>query len=264
MHPHTFGTLGEPPAQLRGAVQVPQLTVRVVPQLSVTVIEPQFFPAVEQSCGSVWGVQQLLGDGALAPSQTWPVPQVPQLVTVRLAPQLSVAITEPHVLPSRVQNAELLSATQPHTPLPPQVCGAVQVPQLVIVRVVPQLSAAVTEPQFLTRREHICVSLSGVQQTLGEVAGDCAQTWLPVQAEVPQSTEAPQLSLTTPHLPEQVTDIALRVHPQMFAVTAPHACPLPVPHVALPQVSVPPQPSLSVPHCACSSSQVVGVHVLQW
>ena len=39
---------------------------------------------------------------------------VPQLATVREVPQLSAAVTVPHVLLSREQNAVFVSALQPH------------------------------------------------------------------------------------------------------------------------------------------------------
>jgi len=45
------------------------------------------------------------------------------------------------------------------------------------------------------------------------------QVWPTPQAEVPQSTLAPQLSLTVPHLPAHVVE--LRVQPHMFAVPPP-------------------------------------------
>src|SRR6185436_10076212 len=48
-------------------------------------------------------------------------------------------------------------------PPPPQVCGEVQVPHEDTVRLVPQLSLAVTLPQFLPSREQNAVLLSGVQ-----------------------------------------------------------------------------------------------------
>jgi hypothetical protein len=47
-------------------------------------------------------------------------------------------------------------------PPPPQVAGEVQVPQELTVREVPQLSLAVTEPQFLPRREQNAVLVSAV------------------------------------------------------------------------------------------------------
>ena len=54
----------------------------------------------------------------------------------------------------------------PHTlgvPPPPHDAGAVHAPHDVTVRVMPQLSGAVTVPQFLPRREQNAASASGVQ-----------------------------------------------------------------------------------------------------
>lgn len=78
--------------------------------------------------------------------------------TVRVAPQLSVPVTVPQFLPRREQKPVSDSGVQepPHTlgvPPPPHVMGDVQVPQEVTVRETPQLSAAVTEPQFFPRRK---------------------------------------------------------------------------------------------------------------
>jgi hypothetical protein len=99
--------------------------------------------------------------------------QVPHELTVRDVPQLSLAVTLPQFLPRREQNAVLVSGVHagwPHTlavPPPPQVCGDVQVPHELTVRDVPQLSLAVTLPQFLPRREQNAVLVSGAQtQTL--------------------------------------------------------------------------------------------------
>jgi len=168
--PQTFAV--PPPPQVAGEVQVPQeLTVREVPQLSLAVTEPQFLPRREQKALLLSAVQE-------PPPQTFAVPppaqvcgeeQVPQLLTVREVPQLSLAVTEPQFLPRREQNAVLLSAVHvvpPQTfavPPPAQVCGEVQVPQELTVREVPQLSLAVTEPQFLPRREQNAVLVSAVQ-----------------------------------------------------------------------------------------------------
>src|SRR5262245_23977038 len=88
---------------------------------------------------------------------------------MRATPQLSVPVTEPQFLPRRVQKAALVSGVPeppPQTlgvPPPPQVAGAVQVPHELTMREAPQLSAAVTLPQFLPRREQKVVFDSGVQ-----------------------------------------------------------------------------------------------------
>jgi hypothetical protein len=47
--------------------------------------------------------------GVPPPPQVWGEVQVPQELTVREAPQLSVPVTEPQFLPRRVQKAVLVS-----------------------------------------------------------------------------------------------------------------------------------------------------------
>jgi hypothetical protein len=169
VHVETPQTLAvPPPAHVLGAVQVPhEVTVRPLPQLSFAVTVPQFLPTRVQNAASVsavhGGTPQTL---AVTAPQVWPaMVQVPQEVTVREVPQLSAAVTLPQFLPTRPQNAVSVSAVQPQTlaVTPPQVCGEVQVPHDETVREVPQLSLAVTEPQFLPRREQNAASVSAVQ-----------------------------------------------------------------------------------------------------
>jgi hypothetical protein len=146
--------------------QLPLLQVQLWPPLETRV--PSKYPLQFPCAYAVTHV------GALPP-QTFAVPppphvcgvvHVPQLVTVRIEPQLSAAVTLPQFLPRRVQNAVFDSAAQPHTlvvPPPPHVCGVVHVPQLVTVRITPQLSAAVTLPQFLPAREQKAAFVSPAQ-----------------------------------------------------------------------------------------------------
>jgi len=199
-----------------------ELTVRDVPQLSFAVTEPQFLPRRVQNAAVVSGVQpHTLGTEGVAPPQLWPVSvQVPQL-TVRLEPQLSVAVTVPQVSPRRAQNCASVSDTHPHTLLAPQTCVAGQVPQFGTERTVPQLSGAMIAPQVFPSREHIWGSVSGVQQTLAGEAGACEHSSPVVQPL--QATAVPQLSTTEPHLPEQVVAIEARVQPHTLGVVAPHA-----------------------------------------
>jgi hypothetical protein len=91
-----------------------------------------------------------------APLHTLAVPLPPHVcggmhaphdVTVREAPQLSDAVTVPHVFPSRAQKVALFSATHEHVFVAPHVCGAVHEPHEATVRAVPQLSVLVTAPQ---------------------------------------------------------------------------------------------------------------------
>ena len=77
--------------------------------------------------------------------------QSPHLGTVRTVPQLSVRTREPHSALAATQSCALVRAGHPHTfasPVAPQLTPVpVHVPH-VTVFVVPQLSAAVYEPQF--------------------------------------------------------------------------------------------------------------------
>ena len=102
--------------------------------------------------------------GVPPPLQVWGAVQEPQ-VTVRETPQLSLLVTGPQFFPRRVQNWALVSGAQPQTlgvPPPPQVWGAVQEPQFT-VRETPQLSLAVTGPQFFPRRVQNRALVSGTQ-----------------------------------------------------------------------------------------------------
>jgi hypothetical protein len=155
-------------------LHAPQLTLRDVPQLSVTVMELQFLPSRVQIAASESGVQHVFGSEPAAVAQTCSAVHDPQDVE-RDAPQLSMPLTVPQVFPRRVQKAAFVSAVQPQTLLVPQTCGCKHVPQFT-VRDTPQLSAAVTEPQFLPVRAHICASVSRLQQALTGVAGACAHS----------------------------------------------------------------------------------------
>jgi hypothetical protein len=142
VQPQTFAV--PPPPHVCGAVHVPQFTVRAMPQLSVTPTMPHVFPRPEQMAASLCGMQpQVLGTPP--PPQVLGGMHVPQ-VAVRDAPQLSVALRLPQVADSRMQNALSDSAVQPQTfawPEPAQLCGAVQVPQSIML---PQPSG--TMPQL--------------------------------------------------------------------------------------------------------------------
>jgi hypothetical protein len=164
------------------------VTVRVAPQLSVPVKLPQFLP---------WREQKVAFDSAAQP-QTFVVPpppqvagdeQVPQLVTVRIVPQLSLAVRLPQFLPWREQKAAFDSAAQVQT-LAAQVWGAVQLPQFVTVRVVPQLSGPVKLPHALPWREQNTAFDSAAHaQTLA------VQVWGAVQLPHVTVRIVPQLSL---------------------------------------------------------------------
>jgi hypothetical protein len=168
VQPHRFAV--PPPAHVCGDVHVPhEVTVRAAPQLSFPDTVPQFFPTRVQNAASVSAVQpHTLATDGVAPPHVCGAVHVPHEATVRDAPQLSAAVTLPQFLPNRVQNAGSVSAVHPHTlatdgVAPPHVCGAVHVPQFTAVRVVPQLSAAVTFPQFFPSRVQNAVLVSAVQ-----------------------------------------------------------------------------------------------------
>jgi hypothetical protein len=119
---------------------------------------------------------------------------VPQLATVRLVPQLSVTVTEPHSAEACPQSWPSVGGVQPHTfavPPPPQVDGLVHTPQFT-VRETPQLSTVVKLPQF--RDPQSSASLFGAHaHTFGV---------LPPQVsfgpQVPHSTVLPQPSSIVP------------------------------------------------------------------
>jgi hypothetical protein len=166
----TEHTLGLPPppqtwGEVHGVPKPQSRTVRGLPQTSFAVTVPQFLPSRVQNAVS-------LSVEALQPQtpevQVWGEGQVPQLDTVRATPHLSVPLSEPQLAPSRVQNAVSLS-THPHllvTPPPPQVLGELQVPQLVTVRALPQLSVPLAAPQSMPSRVQNVASVS--QHTLPE------------------------------------------------------------------------------------------------
>src|SRR5262249_14940636 len=131
------------------------------------------------------------------------------------------------------------------TPAPPQVCGAVQTPQ---VSVPPQPSEIV--PQFFP----CAAQVVGVQ---------VPQTFVtPAPPQVCGAVQTPQVSV-----PPQPSDIGPPFFPcaaQVPAGRAPQAFGTPAPPqvcgaVQTPQVSVPPQPSEIVPQFFPCAAQVVGV-----
>jgi hypothetical protein len=109
--PHTW-----PALHTSGAVHVPhEATVRLVPQASTSVTAPQFLPTRVQNAVSASAVHPQV---FAAPHVAGGV-QSPQTATVRDAPQLSMSVTDPQALPSRVQKAESLSGAQAPPPAPP-------------------------------------------------------------------------------------------------------------------------------------------------
>jgi hypothetical protein len=182
------------------------------------------------------------------PQKSLPL-QLPQLLTVREVPQLSVAVHPLQFLPIRVQKAALVSGTQAQTLVAPQVCGAVHSPHWGTVRVVPQLSAPVTWPQFFPSREQKVVSVSGVQlPTL-----DAPQLWgAELTPQLAAVRALPQLSvpLTAPH-------VFPRRAQKVTSVSATHARHWPL----APQVWVPVHPpQLTVREAPQLSAPVYGPH----
>lgn len=162
----------------------PQLTVRAVPQLSGAETEPQFFPRRVQKA-ELFSATQMHWPLASQVSAGGVVHE-PHEVTVRIAPQLSLAVNGPHARESREQKVPSDSGMHAQTFEAEQVCGIVQVPQLVTVRMTPQLSLAVTWPQVFPRREQNVGSSSLVQvgQTFGVVAPQVPLMQLPQDGTV--------------------------------------------------------------------------------
>lgn len=93
------------PVHWKPFAQVPQVSVRIWPQLSVAVTEPQLAP---------WRLQKLVRDSGVQAEHVPPT-QVPfghpRQSTVTDCPQLFVAVVVPHAL-SRKQSCASVSGTQ--------------------------------------------------------------------------------------------------------------------------------------------------------
>src|SRR5439155_14339278 len=117
-----------------------------------------------QNVVSLSGVQPQTA-GVPPPPQVSGALQPPQEMFTK-RPQLSSPEYMPQFLPSRAHSAMPVSGTQPEQtlamPSPPQVAGAVQLPQLMVF-IVPQLSGAVTLLQFFASRVQKAASASGMQ-----------------------------------------------------------------------------------------------------
>src|SRR5690606_26451793 len=94
-------------SQRSSSPQVPQVTVRSLPQLSSPVSSPQAASCLAQKAASVSSTQELTHWPA---SQCSPSSQVPQ-VTVRSSPQLSSRVTSPQTAPARWQRSASDSGT---------------------------------------------------------------------------------------------------------------------------------------------------------
>jgi len=165
VQPHRFCT--PPPAQVRGASHVPQLaTVRAAPQWSVVRMPPQSAPASEQSDRSESPTQlHTLGSSHFSPQLSGAL-QVPQPGTLRGTLQRSVIVAAPQSKPSAAQScASVRASVHPQrfcVPAPPQVWGAVQVPQLGTVPETPHRSVRATEPHCAFAAWQSCASVSPV------------------------------------------------------------------------------------------------------
>lgn len=111
-----------PPQETPVPVQVPQASVRGLPQRSVVANVPQFLLERAQRTASVSGVQpQRLATPGLPPPQLWfDTEQVPHEATVLGLPQVSAPTTWPQFFPNRAQKAASVSAV---TVQPPQTLG---------------------------------------------------------------------------------------------------------------------------------------------
>ena len=101
---------------------MPQLAVRLVPQLSAAVTASQFLPRRAQNEVPDSGAQPHTFEVPLPP-QLSGAAHAPQSV-VRERPQLSAPVTLPQLAPWRAQKATVVSPVQPQTfaaPPPPQV-----------------------------------------------------------------------------------------------------------------------------------------------
>jgi hypothetical protein len=186
-------------AHVLGAVHVPHDTVREAPQLSAPVTFPQFLARRAQNAVALSATHP----HAFAALHVWGNVHVPHEPTVRLVPQLSSAVTVPHVLPRREQNAVLVSAVHEHVFVVSHVSGSVHVPHDATVRLVPQLSVLVTDPHVLPMRAQKAWSVSATH------------------AAGPQTLPALQ-TLGAAHVPHE----AARAAPQLsFAVTEPQFLP---------------------------------------
>ena len=126
-----------------------------------------------------------------------PAPQVPHEVMVRVAPQVSVISSEPHVFSARAQRAASDSGMHTHWLEDVHVVGLVQLPQLVTVRVAPQLSAAVTAPHWAPTRVQKVALVSAVQPQTLAMPPPPPQVLTPPQLPQSRVRVAPQLSVTT-------------------------------------------------------------------
>ena len=125
VQPHLLAV--PPPPHVCGAMHVPhEVTPRGRLQLSVPAVLPHsaFWLAQKATSLSLMQPQTLVDSTPHSCGKT----HVPQELTVRIAPQLSMRLTVPQFRPYRLQKAESLSGSQPHTFPLPHVCPPGHVP----------------------------------------------------------------------------------------------------------------------------------------
>jgi hypothetical protein len=205
VQPHTFA-VPPPPHETPFPEHAPhELTVRLTPQLSMAITPPQFLPSLKQKAMSVSAAQQ-----TLLPHVCGDV-HVPHDITVRPIPQLSKAVTLPQFLPSREQKAAFVSEAQAQTLSAPHVCGDAHTPQEPIVRLTPQLSLAVTLPQFLPSREQKAASVSGTQAHTSSpphVSGNVHVPHEPTLRLAPQLSSAMTLPQFLPNRTQKAVSVS--------------------------------------------------------
>lgn len=151
-----------PPPQEFGAAQLPQSTVRAMPQRSVAVAGPHCFPTRAQNAVSV-SAAHAQTFGVPPPAQTAGAVHEPQS-TLRLEPHLSTVVSVPQFLVSLVHSAASLSE-QPHTlgtPRPPHVSTPEQTPQSSW----PEQPSDI-EPQFFCCAAHVVGAQPLASPTMG-------------------------------------------------------------------------------------------------
>jgi hypothetical protein len=194
-----------------------------------------------------------------------PEPQLPQLAE-RPVPQLSTSVTVPQLVPSREQNAALLSGVQVHTLDALHDWPEPQLPQLVL-RAALQLSVPLTVPQFLPSREQNAALLSGEQLHTLVASQLCGEVQLPH----PAVRAAPQLSvpLTLPQfLPSRAQKAASVSAVQPQTLDAPQTWgDAQLPHDAVRgelQLSVPITVPQFLPSREQNAPSVSGEHEVHW
>lgn len=207
-------------------LQVPQLMVREVPQLSDPVTVPQFLPLRVQNAALVSASHTQ----AFVALHDLPAAQLPQ-DAVRCWPQLSTPVLLPHCAPSREQKAALDSGTHEHVFDAPQVAGDWHVPHPT-VRSFPQLSMPDLVPHWAPKRAQNAALVSGVQVLPPPVAPPPPMLVPPPPPPLPPPTPPPVLLPPSVPVPPPVpfeetqrlsTQASLAAQTLHWPPTTPHA-----------------------------------------